>query len=218
MSYTPEELQKIPHVLSEPRFATYLRAKNNDRQLALKLYQWNLEVSAAFIAPLHVLEVVLRNATIDAIESVHGLNWAFNNGFIRSLPEPSNGYKPRSDLINTSRRQPTTGKVVADLKFIFWEKMFTVRHDSRLWDNHLRRVLPFAPSTLSVQSIRSQVNSDIRDIRQLRNRIAHHEPIFTRQLSDDYTKILKLIEWRDDTASLWLDSIQNVTSLLPEKP
>src|SRR6056297_3297342 len=70
--FTADEEHHLPNVLSAPRFATYLRETGNDRTRALHLYHWNLQVSAAFMVPLHVLEVALRNAIVEAIEAVHG--------------------------------------------------------------------------------------------------------------------------------------------------
>lgn len=42
---------------------------------ALALYAWNAQVSAALMAPLHLCEVVVRNAAADAIAAVYGVNW-----------------------------------------------------------------------------------------------------------------------------------------------
>lgn len=44
-------------------------------QCALELYAWNALVSAALLMPLHICEVVLRNAVADALQSVYGTNW-----------------------------------------------------------------------------------------------------------------------------------------------
>ena len=49
---------------------------------------------------------------------------------------------PRADLSKVASRQPSTGTVVPELKFLFWQKMFTHRYDVRLWDVHLKRVFP----------------------------------------------------------------------------
>lgn len=38
---------------------------------AIELYDWNAQVSAAFLAPLHLCEVVIRNAVSDAIAAVY---------------------------------------------------------------------------------------------------------------------------------------------------
>ena len=218
MSFSHKELTQIPHTLSEPRFATYLRHCGNDKERALKLYKWNLELSSAFIVPLHLLEISTRNAIVEALDAVHTTNWPWSNGFIRSLTDPANGYSPKRDLKTVSSREPTMGKVVAELKFVFWERMFTKRHDTRLWNQHLKTVFPFAPAALTVQEIRLQLYNDIFTIRELRNRIAHHEPIFSRNLQSDYDKMLEIIAWRDEVTAQWMDSFQTVTRLIGEEP
>ena len=86
MPFTPDELRDLPLIISAPRFATYLQATGNDRQRALALYEWNLTLSSAFIVPLQVCEVAVRNGVAEAIEKVHGPNWPWSKGFLRSLP------------------------------------------------------------------------------------------------------------------------------------
>jgi hypothetical protein len=55
----------VATLLSQARLAPYLRATNGNLRAALKLYQWNVEMSAAVYKMLHLVEVFLRNA-IDA--------------------------------------------------------------------------------------------------------------------------------------------------------
>jgi len=122
MPFTPQEITDLPDVISAPRFATYLQAKQGHVDQALELYAWNMEVSAAFMVPLHLCEVAIRNAAGDAIEAVHGANWPWVNGFIRSLPVPrrQTDYDPQRNLRTVAGRQPTVGKVVSELNFAFW--------------------------------------------------------------------------------------------------
>lgn len=115
MPFTADELRELPHVISAPRFATYLQAMGNDRDAALQLYRWNLLVSSAFIVPLQVCEVAARNGVVEVIEAVHGANWPWSNGFIRSLPRTRRGYNAEQDLRDVAGRMPTAGKVVAEL-------------------------------------------------------------------------------------------------------
>ena len=219
MSFSPDQLTHIPHILSEPRFATYLQHCDNDRACALQLYKWNLELSSAFVIPLHLLEVSLRNAIVECLSIVHTSNWPWNQGFIRRLPNPSRGYSPARDLNNTARmNNPTMGKVVAELKFVFWEKMFTARHDERLWNDHIKTAFPYAPDTLTPSQIREKIYNGVSIIRRLRNRIAHHEPIFLRNNQDDYDAIYEMIKWRNEVMSCWMHDIQTVTQLISERP
>ncbi len=88
MPFTPDGLRELPVVISAPRFATYLRAQANDHTAALELYRWNLQISAAFIVPLQICEVSVRNGVAEAIEAIHGPNWPWLNRFLRSLPRP----------------------------------------------------------------------------------------------------------------------------------
>ena len=218
--FTPDEIRDLPVVISAPRFATYLQAMGNDRGLALDLYEWNLTLSAAFIVPLQVCEVAVRNGVVEAIEKVHGLTWPWSNGFLRSLPRPRRpfDYNPEADLRGVASRQPTTGKVVAELKFAFCEQRFTAGQDNRIWRPHFAASFPGAPVRMPIPAARATANNNLRAIRKLRNRIAHHEPIFTRNVQDDYNRIHEMISWRSQTAAAWMDRKQSVTALIPLKP
>ncbi|UGT69143.1 hypothetical protein LTT66_02720 [Nocardia gipuzkoensis] len=53
---------EVSRYLSSPRMAPHLTAASGDRDLALALYQWNLQLAAALQEVLGVVEVVVRNA------------------------------------------------------------------------------------------------------------------------------------------------------------
>jgi hypothetical protein len=118
----------IRAVLSEPRIGTYLTATSGDETKAIALYEWNARVSAALLLPAHFAEVATRNAVADALESLYNSRWPWDAAFERSLPNPPwPTYSARRDLTQTRSHHPTTGKVIAELKFAFWQKMFTAR-------------------------------------------------------------------------------------------
>lgn len=220
MAFTFDELHQLPQVISAPRFATYLQATHNDRERALALYEWNLELSAAFIVPLQVCEVAVRNGVAEGITYVHGPTWPWSNGFLRSLPRPKrrDHYNPERDLRQVAQRHPTTGKIIADLKFAFWEQLFTAGQDARIWNAHLRSCFPGVPPTESIAQVRARAHADLQKIRELRNRIAHHEPIFSRSIQDDYRRIHDMISWRSSVAATWMDHKQRVTALIQQRP
>ncbi len=181
---------------------------------ALALYDWNAQVSGAFMAPLHICEIVIRNAVSDALTAVYGDRWPWSPVFEVSLPDPRVGYSPRRDLREARRRQSTTGKVIPELKFVFWQKMFTGRHDVRVWDPHFRRVLPNVNASKTVAALRVEVYAELERVRLLRNRIAHHEPIFRRNLTEDFDKIAALIRSRCRHTADWMLQKQRVTLYL----
>ncbi|PUE06237.1 hypothetical protein B9Z51_15550 [Limnohabitans sp. T6-5] len=220
MSHT-EPLQTIKSMLSDARLATFEAAIHSPGPIlprALALYAWNAQISAALLAPLHVCEVVIRNAVSDALAAVYGSQWPWESVFENSLPSPKVGFNPRHELVRARAREQSTGKVIAELKMVFWQKMFTGRFDTRLWNDHLFSVLPHLDATKSVQELRRLIHGDLEQLRALRNRIAHHEPIFKRPLKDDFVKMQELIAFRCPTTSLWMANNQQATSLMTAKP
>ncbi len=207
--------------LSAARMGTFEAAAGvqaDDDPAALLLYGWNAEVSGAFLAPLHLCEVVIRNAVADALEALYGPRWPWSATFERSLPDPIQGYSPRRDLQGSRRSAQTTGKVIPELKFVFWQKMFTGRYDTRIWDSHLRRVMPNLEQAKPVADLRLSIYGELEKVRLLRNRIAHHEPIFARALGNDYQTILALVTYRCATTAAWMDKNQIATAIIASKP
>jgi hypothetical protein len=215
---TPLDEAAIRAALSTPRATTYVAAVGGDTQRAVELYGWNARISSALMVPAHFAEVTTRNAVSDALTALYGANWPWHQTFERSLPSPNGPiYKPRKDLINTRSSQPTTGKVIAELKFVFWQKMFTARNDVRIWDAQILSLFPNSPS-LTARQLRLKIYNDLEAIRQLRNRIAHHEPIFTRNLADDLARMLELVDLRSREAATWVTAMEDVTAILAERP
>lgn len=217
-SISPEE--SIKKALTAARIGTYETATTSLPALsgAVTLYAWNAQISAALMMPLHICEVVVRNAVADALEAVYGPRWPWSQVFITSLPQPTQGYSARGDLLKTGASQTSTGKVIPELKFVFWQTMFTSRFDGRIWQPHLRTFMPHLDPGKTIPELRGLIYRELDQLRKLRNRIAHHEPIFTRNLTDDFQKIQDLIALRCPITSAWMTQNQQATTLLYAKP
>jgi hypothetical protein len=63
--------------------------------------------------------------------------------------------------------------VIAELTFGFWRYLSTTAHHHPLWIPYLHNA--FTPSTA-----RQAVDAPVGRLHQLRNRIAHHEPLLRR--------------------------------------
>lgn len=201
-------------VLSSPRFATYENECAKDFSKASDLYAWNAAASAALLLPSHFAEISTRNAASDALVATYGPDWPWETVFERSLPNPyAPVYSPKRDLIQTRNKYPgSPGKVIADLKLAFWESLFTARHDVRIWNHQISTVLPNANSSI-VREVRNRVRMDIKEIRILRNRIAHHEPIFNRNLEDDLRRMIELISLRSAEVADWVSHMETFSKL-----
>lgn len=213
---------QIKKSLSGARLSTYENITLNGQKLstdqALKLYAWNAQISAAFFVPLHLCEVVIRNAVAEALVATYGANWPWARDFLRSLPNPTHGYSARQDLINIKDKMANTGKVIPELKFVFWEKLLTARFDSRLWDSHLFTVFPNLVTASSVSVQRNELRSLLENVRRLRNRIAHHEPIINRDIETDFKNISLLLNYRCKDTAIWAYKNQLVMLLIGLKP
>ena len=70
----------------------------------------------------------------------------------------------------------------------------------------------------TISALREQIYADLEQIRTLRNRIAHHEPIFKRNLLQDYLIIRQSIDRRCPFTAEWMERNQRVTAVLPLRP
>ncbi len=214
-----KDISAISAALSASRLDRYLAASHRNKRLALALYRWNAEVSGALMVPLSLCEVVLRNSIAEAIENVYGAHWFVSGGGLeRSIPRPRVGYNPFNDLVRARAGHSTAGKVIPELKFMFWVSMLTSRHDNRLWNQSIKTVFPNLPARWAPAISRKVLHDQVETVRILRNRIAHHEPIFERDIMADYQRFRTIVYWRSREAATWMDGIESVTSLAARKP
>jgi len=73
--------------------------------------------------------------------------------------------------LKIDQRQERSGRVVAGLTFHFWVSLHENKYRDSIWTPHLHKVWPKGENL-------KRVHKDLLKIRDLRNRIAHHEPIF----------------------------------------
>lgn len=232
---TLDDAKAIEKCLSSGRVGSYHPPRvscdqsETPLQAALRLYRWNAEIAAALWPVMHIFEVTVRNAVNDAVSQVHGQNWTHDASFHAKLPPAPrdrhtnkiSGYGPRDDLQNQSRQHPTPGKVIPELKMVFWEKMFTQRHDADFWNNHLFTAFPNLDSTQPVRVHRNALRERFERVRRIRNRMGHHESISdsTRfDLDQCFSGMMDVLAWRSTEIHAWVDDIENVKDVLLRRP
>ena len=214
----PTDAAAILAVLSAPRASTYISAVGGDAAKAMALYGWNARIAAALMLPSHFAEISTRNAVDEALTAVYGPRWPWNQTFEQSLPSPKGPiYNPQFDLTQTRSREQSTGKVVAELKFSFWQAMFTARHDVRIWEHQILSLFPNATQD-TAKALRKQIRDDLEAIRKLRNRIAHNEPIFARDLADDLARMLDLVDLRSTATGQWVRQMEEASNIITQRP
>jgi hypothetical protein len=199
--------------LSAARMTPYLSAVGRDRDGALDLYLWNLKISGAFYVDLSTTEVVLRNAIDGALQSRfgRGRSWFDNVRLNQSGTDHLNAATTRVRVAGHG----THDDVVAQLSFGFWRSLLTRYYRATLWPA-IRPVFLADPSR---QSPRPEgIFQMVDQLGYLRNRIAHHETIFRRDLKRQHQVLLDLTGSISLDARRWIEDGSEVTNILANKP
>lgn len=202
--------------LAPERLQPYIVAAGSPRA-AIRLYQWNVEVSGASYEALHVVEVVLRNSLHDQLSLLH----AKRNGVGSWLDSPFAELtdRARADIVTARQRareglarkqsppargaalraiKPTDGDVVAQLGFGFWRYLLATRYTHTLWLDALRHAFPH----LTPQAV-SHVEGPVQRLHLLRNRIAHLEPVFGSNLALSLQDMTTLLGYACPRTQAW---------------
>ena len=213
--------------------ATFLRkTPNQTADEALQLYLWDRDVAVALLADLAVLEVALRDALHDAATQEWGTYWyevmPLDNRSQDALAEAWS--RLPEHLRKNPRRSDLPGRLVANCMFGFWTNLLDQggysgkgpRRHQVVYDQNwqaLRKAFPGGrkeaarqrtANPANAQQInfsRSWVHQVCKRINDVRNRVAHHEPVINGfplkgQSKNGATKRLSIDEAHEDMLSL----------------
>jgi hypothetical protein len=142
------------------------------------------EISAALWVHIMAFETTLRDFISENLQRIYGvINWWLVPNLLS-----------RSDLkdINYSikrlngRQLPISNEnIVANLSFSFWVELLSKRYHQKIW----MKLVKFFPA---YPGRREDFYNKAREIRNLRNVIAHHGPILRRDLFRDHAYLHEL--------------------------
>lgn len=206
---TDEMLSELESSLSPERLSRYLVETSGDKKKALHLYAWNTSVSAAFYEPLQAVEVVLRNAMHNRLSEAHGANWYDN---VSLIDKNSRQLETAKSNLRKEPGGANPPNVVASLSFGFWVLLLSHQYEMTLWRPTLRKAFPH------IRTIkRRQVHVPLKELKDLRNRIAHHRPIFFHPLRERYRDLLEVIRWISPHTKKWVAAHSRVEAILEER-
>jgi hypothetical protein len=161
---------------SKARILPYI----NDGDVAEKVlakYHANILLSEAMIPSLHYFEVCLRNRVDQVIQENYSKNWLVKPPY--NLISDKHIKKIETILKNEGKngKIQTHDDILSQLGFGFWCSFFRPKYDPILWHRKdtLKNIFPNLSRT---DRKRPQIEKKILKIKQIRNRIAHHEPIW----------------------------------------
>ncbi|MEN3359391.1 MAG: hypothetical protein V7637_3373 [Mycobacteriales bacterium] len=208
----PARLPGLPAIIAADRFGTYLRACGGDAGCGVRLYSWNIEVAAAMWGPLHVLEVALRNAIHGQLAAHAGRDDWWEAVPLR-YPQPEQLDAALRAAKSNHGAATTIGHSVAELSLGFWTALLANRYHKTLWTPALQHAFPYRPQGVR----RGDIHARLEPVRMLRNRIAHHEPIFARTLGHDHAYILAVLSYLSPEAHAWVTDHSRVATVLAHR-
>lgn len=202
----PITFAALKRALSEPRINGYRDPADADDLDAVARYLWNAALASALQTPLHLFEVTFRNAVFDASVQIVDPR----GRTVREIPcwldmDPTFLYaneeaavRKAKDHLRSSPRSMTPGHLVAKLGFGFWVNLMNSAYEQgrkagpRLWPAGILRVFPQAPKPFRT---RADLRLRVNEVRGFRNRVAHHEPIWDRDLLPTYDRTVETLGW-----------------------
>jgi hypothetical protein len=161
------------------------------------------------------VEIVIRNALHKQLLKYLGAEWfeeidkqnCLNPENEPSIPPALLKLRNAREFLKQRGKTETAPAVTAELSFGFWVALCSRRYQKTLWNPCLFR--PFKGHGMQ----RSVIFERLDQIRNLRNRVAHHEPIINRNLPDDFAKIIETIRWICGASADWIQC----TSCFPQR-
>lgn len=205
--------------LSAERFRTYLKRAGYDRDRALTLHEWNTQLNAALLHDFAHLEVGLRNMydrAFGAVVAPGEKHWTDPQSCRLLFPDRDGAdFRTHRDLENARRLaggpNALPGKMMAELTFGFWTLLTSTRHANVIWQPHLRHLYPGG-------SDRRQIHNGLDELRKLRNRVAHHEPIVLAQLPGALRRIQRYASYVSPELARYMRKNSSVQGLLRTRP
>lgn len=137
-------------------------------------YVWASQLSAAIAPALHTFEVALRNAMHQSLMQHHGrTDWFDKPGLL--LPDERNLVRRAKNKVSQRKASPTPDDIVAEVMFGFWCALLNGPYEPAIFVPCLSRGFRNLPVPLQ---IRTDLHSKVIQIKDVRNRVFHHEPIW----------------------------------------
>jgi len=216
------------HIMSVARMNRYLTASGYNSRKAMTLYRKNLYLSQELFTVISCFEIALRNAIDRHYTNQYGNEWLRDSCLNGGMFDTRN-CKYTKELISKavtklSNRYSHT-KLLAEMDFGFWRYLFA-QPQFRAGGQSLLRIFPSKPtSTPTIQYNHSFVFNQLEKINDLRNRIAHHEPICftdnqpiinTTYARQHYNLILQLFQWLNIDSHSLLYGLDHITTVCNE--
>ena len=142
------------------------------------------EISAALWVHIMAFETTLRDFISENLQRIYGvINWWLVPNLLSRSDLKDINYAIKR--LNGRQLPISNENIVANLSFSFWVELLSKRYHQKIW----MKLVKFFPA---YPGRREDFYNKAREIRNLRNVIAHHGPILRRDLFRDHAYLHEL--------------------------
>ncbi len=207
-------------MISEARLGPYRQGTSGegtsgDDFTTCAAYAWNIGLCESLYPSLNGLEIALRNSIQSAATNEFGDEFWFDHlSLQKSRDALSNARKKVSG--DQNGQTISANDLVAQLNFGFWVGLFDSQYEQYLWPKLLRAVFPSIPRR---NRTRATLSKRLHQVRGLRNRVFHHEPLWNRDNLDiQHQQILETIGWINPNLRRFVETIDRFPDVFREGP
>ena len=202
----------LDYYLSAPRLYIYLKISDNNIERAIYLYKLNIKISESFYPVLSIIEVCLRNAIHENFKQYFNNEYWFRD----NLPADFNPIINEAiEKIKSQNKKVNPDRIVAELNLGFWNRLFSKKYSHLLW-KPLRLIFTNLPKHLRQRQV---VANKLYNIRIIRNRIYHYEPIIgdIRNIEVQYNSMISFLHWIDGRLPSLINDIDRFNTIFSGK-
>lgn len=195
-----ETIEQLTLALSRERLASYRGSSAQPASDASMLvrYAWNTMLSESLYPSLQMLEVGLRNTIHNAMTREFGREDWFDKPDLLRHHHDLDAIRSAKAALTRQRKSHDAFRVVAEVKFGFWTSLLDKRYERALWQKLLKTTFPHVPRSMRTRKV---LSVRFNALRELRNRVFHHEPIWHWQdLMQHHRDLIEAIGWINPVA------------------
>ena len=191
---------KLEIFLSKEKLEAYV-AIANDKEKALDLYKDNLNISAYLYKLIQVFELSTRNIFNVYLSKRYGNNWINRNDILTG--NNSNNERFLNDINKTLNRFEVkdNNDIISNLSLGFWVNLLSKGNNDKIWKPSIRKIF--------YNYDRETIYNIFRNIKEFRNRIAHHETIINKNYNELEQQIFSILKIYSNDLYEWT---KNITS------
>lgn len=196
---------------------------NENNDILLEKYVYNLKLSESFYPALSLLEITLRNRICNAIDKLICNNWLIQELNKQNILTDKEYQKlvESAEKIKKAGKKVTNDRLISEMTFGFWIHLCTKSYKPKLWDKRgfFELVFPNYSQTGGLRKI-APIQNNLLTILRLRNRIFHHEIIINgiKTPKEQYQTVLNMLHILSVSMESLLQSISRFDDITKQKP